>query len=389
MIPISYNVRSLGARKATTAATALGVGAVVFVFSSVLMLANGIENTLSQSGAEDVAIVMRAGSDAELSSGFDATDVGLVTAPPQVRRRDDGTPDGTGELVAVLAMDKVGGDGFSNVQVRGVGDDVWDFRSTARIVEGRAPQPGAAEVAVGSAIRGRFVNVDLGQTFELGDNRPVTVVGIFEDGGSSYESEVWAGIESARVAFGRMGLVSAVRVRLRTAGDLDAYREEIEGNRRLGLSVTGERAYYEKQSEGTATFMKAMGLIIAVLFSLGAMIGAMITMYSAVASRSREIGALRALGFSKASILGSFLLESLLLSVLGGAIGAAASLAMSLVRFSVVNFASWSEIVFRFDPTPDILASSLIFAAVMGLVGGLFPAARAARMGVLDALRAR
>ena len=388
MVPLNYNIRSLGQRKATTAASAIGIGAVVFVFASVLMLSNGIEKTLADSGRPDVAIITRAGADAELSSSIEGSDVDIVLAPSQVQRRQGGTPDGTGEVIVVLALDKVGGAGTSNVQVRGVEDTVYDFRREVEIVEGREARPGADEVVVGTAIRGRFAGLELGDSFELRKNRPVTVVGVFADNGSSYESEVWLDLNIVQDAFGRDGVVSSIRARLRSAGDFDAFKNEIESNRQLSLQVDRETAFYEKQSEGTKVFITAIGIVIAVLFSLGAMIGAMITMYSAVANRSREIGALRALGFSRTKILSSFLLESILLALVGGLLGVLASLAMSMVRFSVVNFATWSEIVFSFDATPEILISALVFSLAMGLAGGLFPAVKAARMKVLDALRA-
>ena len=195
---------------------------------------------------------------------------------------------------------------------------------------------------------------------------------MFEDGGSSHESEVWTDIENVRTSFSRQALVSSVRVRV-APDKFDAFKASIESNRQLGLQVMRETTYYEKTSEGTSQFIGAMGMAIAVFFSIGAMLGAMITMHAAVANRQREIGTLRALGFGKGSILFSFLLEAIFLSLIGGAIGAAASMAMGLVRFSTVNWATWSEIVFTFEPTPGIIIGSMIFAAVMGIVGGCSP----------------
>ncbi len=388
MVPVSYSVRNLLVRRTTTAATALGIGLVVFVFSSVLMLGAGLKRAMGRSGSDDVAIVMRAGSDAELSSGIELPAAGLVTASPEVRVRPDGRPDAVGEVVGVLALDRSGGDGVSNVQVRGVPDDVYRFRPTVRVVAGRAAAPGSDEVVVGAAIRGRFRGVELGQSFEIKKNRRVRVVGVLEDRGSSFESEVWGDIDTVRSAFGREALVSSVRARLRSAGQLDAFKRAIETNPQLGLTVKRESVYYEDLAQGTTKFLTILGLMIAFFFSAGAMIGAMITMHASVAQRSREIGTLRALGFSRRSILASFLFESVVLSLVGGAVGALASLAMGLVRFNIVNFATWSEVVFTFVPTPAIVVSSLVFAALMGLLGGFFPAVRAARMNVLDALRA-
>lgn len=387
MIPIAYNLRNLAVRKSTTIAAAGGLGLVVFVFASVLMLSNGIERTLGRAARPDVALVMRKGSDAELSSGVEEVQVGLVLAGKEVAKQPNGQPDGVGEISVVILMDKLGTDGFSNVQIRGVPDNVMTFRPSVHLIEGRPPQPGTDEAIVGKAIAGRFKGLEIGQSFELRKNRPAKVVGIFADGGSSYESEVWADLQNVRSAFGREGIVSSVRVRLQSESKFDAFRTSIEQDPQLGLMVMRESEYYEKQSEGTSLFIKAMGIIIAVFFSFGAMIGAMITMHASVANRQKEIGTLRALGFSRLSILTCFLLESVALALIGGLLGTAASLLMGFVRFSTMNFASWSEIVFTFEPTPKILISSVIAAAIMGLVGGFFPAIRAARMNPIQAMR--
>lgn len=387
MIPIAYNLRNLAVRKSTTIAAAGGLGLVVFVFASVLMLSNGIERTLGRAARPDVALVMRKGSDAELSSGVEEVQVGLVLAGKEVAKQPNGQPDGVGEISVVILMDKLGTDGFSNVQIRGVPDNVMTFRPSVHLIEGRPPQPGTDEAIVGKAIAGRFKGLTIGQSFELRKNRPAKVVGIFADGGSSYESEVWADLQNVRSAFGREGIVSSVRVRLQSESKFDAFRTSIEQDPQLGLMVMRESEYYEKQSEGTSLFIKAMGIIIAVFFSFGAMIGAMITMHASVANRQKEIGTLRALGFSRLSILTCFLLESVALALIGGLLGTAASLLMGFVRFSTMNFASWSEIVFTFEPTPKILISSVIAAAIMGLVGGFFPAIRAARMNPIQAMR--
>ncbi len=385
MIPISYNLRNLTVRKTTTAAVALGLGLVVFVFASVMMLTNGIKKTMGRSASVDGAIVLRKGSTAELESVIDEPNVNLIlndTALPQVASG----PRGVAELVVVILLDKIGASGFSNATVRGINQDSLPFRPSVKIVEGRAAQPGSDEVIVGRAIRGRFKGLELEQTFELKKNRSVKVVGIFTDNGSSNESEVWADVNTVRTSFRREGFISAVRVRVEPS-KFDAYKASIESNRQLNLQVLKEAEYYEKQSEGTATFISAMGIMIAVFFSIGAMLGAMITMHAAVANRQREIGTLRALGFSKFSILFSFLVESIFLSLLGGLLGAGASLAMGLVKFSMVNFASWSEIVFSFEPNAGTIIGAMIFATVMGLFGGVFPAIRASRVSPIDAMR--
>jgi putative ABC transport system permease protein len=387
MIPVKYNLRSLSQRKATTLATGLGIGLVVFVFASVLMLSAGISKTMLISGKPEIALVIRKGADGELSSAIDSPNVPLILAPKQVARRANGQPDGVGEVVVVITADKVGDEGVSNVTVRGVGDDAYDFRTEAKVIEGRKARPGADECVVGKAVRGRFKGLDLGQSIELKKNRPLKVVGIIEAGGSSYESEVWADVDVVRSSFGREGYVQSVRARLTSPDQYEAYKAQIEGNRQLGFQAYRETEYYEKQSEGSSAFIMGMGGTIAFFFSLGAMIGAMITMYSAVANRQREIGTLRALGFGKFSIMSSFLLESVMLALLGGGLGALASLAMGFVHFSIVNFASWSEVVFRFEPTGAIVGGSLAFAGIMGVVGGFLPAVRAARLPLIKALK--
>jgi putative ABC transport system permease protein len=387
MIPVKYNLRSLANRKTTTLATAIGIGLVVFVFSAVLMLGAGIHKTLNSTGRPDMAIIIRKGSDAELSSAIELTQVPLILAPKEVARRPDGKPEGVGEVVVVVTADKIGGDGVSNVTVRGVTDDVWAFRPEMKVAEGRKPRPGADECIVGKAVRGRFKGLELGQSVELKKNRPLKVVGIMDSGGSSYDSEVWADADVIRSSFGREGSVQSARVRLVGPEAFDSFKRAVESNRQLGLAVERETTFYEKQSEGTSAFIMGMGGTIAFFFALGAMIGAMITMYSAVANRKREIGTLRALGFGKGAIMFSFLLESVLLALIGGGVGALASCAMAFVHFSVINFQSWSEMVFRFQPTAQIVVGSLAFAGVMGVFGGFFPAVRAARIPLIRALK--
>jgi putative ABC transport system permease protein len=387
VIPIRYNVRSLAVRKATTVATALGIALVVFVLSASMMLAAGIKKTLAVSGRDDSAIVLRKGSDAELGSTIDAAEVNRILAAPGVRHDAKDKPVGAGEVVVVAAMEKLGANGVSNVQMRGISADAKELRPDVRVADGRPARPGSDEVIIGKRIRGRFKGLELGQSFELRKNRPVQVVGVFEAGGSSYESEIWVDLDTLRQAYAREGFVSSVRVRLKDPASFDTFRTAMESDKSYGYLTLRETAYFEKQSEGTSLFINVMGGLVSVFFAVGAMIGAMITMYAAVANRQREIGTLRALGFSRVSILASFLLESVLLALLGGAAGAAASTALGLVRFSMINFASWSEIVFAFEPTPKILGVAMAFAGAMGLFGGFFPAVRAARVSPIAAMR--
>lgn len=386
MVPIKYNIRNLVVRKRTTAAAAFGLALVVFVFACALMLANGIEKTCGRTASPDVAIILRKGSDAELSSGIEDKHVNMVIAQAQ-QIGASRKPTGVGEVLVVILLDKVGVEGVSNVTVRGVPEDALAFRPTAKIIDGRAPNPGSDEVIVGQGIRGRFKGLDIGQTFDLKKNRPVKVVGVFADEGSAFESEVWVDVHVARQAFGREGYVSSVRVRLDSPSKFDAFKALVEQDRQLGLVVMREADFFEKQSQATAFILKLLGGMIAFFFSIGAMIGATITMNAQVAGRSREIGTLRALGFSKGSILFSFLIESLALAIAGGAIGAFASIAMKAVKITMLNAGTWSEMVFGFEPTPQIIGSAIFLSAFMGLVGGFLPAIRAARVSPVEAMR--
>ncbi len=387
MIPIRYNIRSLAVRKTTTVATALGIALVVFVLAAALMLSAGIKKTLGVSGRDDNAIVLRKGSDNELSSTLDVSAVNVILGAPGVKKDEKGVPLGVGEVIVVGAMEKIGASGFTNVQIRGVSDGAMKFRPEVHIVAGRAPKAGSDEVLVGQRIRGRFKGTDLEESFDLRKNRPVKVVGVFEAGGSSFESEVWVDVDTLRASYSRGASTSSVRVRLDSPAAFDAFKGAIESDKQYGYLALRETDYFERQSSGTSIFVGALGTLISVFFSIGAMIGAMITMYAAVANRQREIGTLRALGFSRASILTSFLLESVALAMLGGLVGVIASLGMGMVKFSMMNFASWSEIVFSFEPTPRIILTALLFAAGMGVLGGFFPAIRAARVSPVVAMR--
>lgn len=388
LIPLSYNLRSLLVRKATSLAAAFGIALVVFVLASSLMLSRGIRETLVSTGEPDRALVLRKGSDTELASNIENGAVGLVLSAPGVSADQSG-PRGAGEVVVVIAAEKLGTSGqVSNVQVRGVQPRSFDLRSGLRMVEGRAARPGTDEAVVGQAVRGRFHGLELGESFELKKNRPVQIVGVFAAGGSAFDSEVWVDVDTLRTAFGRQGLVSSVLVELESPAKYDAFAATMEHDKQLGLEVFREPEYYRKQSEGTSIFITAIGALISFFFSLGAMIGATITMYAAVSQRTREIGTLQALGFSRLAVLLSFLFESIVLALGGAALGALASLLMSLVRFSMMNFATWQEISFSFQPTPGILLWAMAAGAIMGLIGGFFPALRAARTAPVEAMRA-
>jgi putative ABC transport system permease protein len=269
-----------------------------------------------------------------------------------------------------------------------VTDTVFSFRDTARVIEGRPARPGTNEVVIGKALRGRFAGFELGQSFELRKHRPVEVVGVVEDGGSSFESEVWADVRLVASAFGREGRMSSARVKLESPSRFDGFAMAIDQNRELEVDTMREGAFYERQGEGTSLFVKGMGVLLSVIFAVGAIIGASIIMQASVAQRRREIATLRALGFSKRSILASFLLESVVLAFGGGVLGVVGALALRFAHFSTTNLATWSEVSFTLEPTPAILGQALAVAVLMGVAGGFFPAVRASTMNVMEAMRA-
>lgn len=385
MVPIRYNVRSLLVRKVTTLATAGGIALVVFVFAAGQMLGEGASNAMVSSGRPDNVIVMRKGSDNELSSGI-SNDYKKLGDRPQVA--PVAGVGAIGEIVIVITAELADDPGStSNVLVRGMPAEGIAFRPEVKIVSGRAPKPGTEEVIVGKAISGRFKGVGLNQSFDLRRNRPLQVVGEFTAGGSSYESEVWGDLDTIRKYLGRQSVVSSVRLRLTDPSQFEAYRLSVEGDKDFSVKVMREPDYYERQSEGTASFLSIFGNVIAFLFAIAAVIGAAITMNGAVANRTREIGTLRALGFSRLAILSSFVLEAIFLSLAGGVIGLAFVMLLSLKSFRVMNFATFSDIVIGFQATPGIVGWALVTAIIMGLVGGLVPAIRASQVSPVEAMR--
>jgi putative ABC transport system permease protein len=387
MVPLSYNVRSLWVRKVTSGATAFGVALVVFVLGAALMLGEGVRESMSSSGKRENAIILRDGSDAELSSTVANDALNVLRERSEVARLEGGASAVIGEIVTVLTVDLADGTGASNVMVRGTSADGLRFRPEIKIARGRAPRPGTDEAIVGEAIAGRFKGIDVGKSFEMKRNRPIQIVGSFTAGGSSYESEVIGDVEVMRTAMKRESVYSSARVRLTDPAKFDAFRAALEADKRLGMKVMREIDYYEKAAEGTGGFINFMGTALAFLLSLAAMIGAAITMNGAVANRTREIGTLRALGFSKLAILTSFLFEAMFLAFIGGAIGTGLVMLMTQFTFQTMNFASFSDIVIHFRATPDVIGTSLVVSLVMGLVGGMFPAIRAARVSPIEAMR--
>lgn len=393
MVPLTYNIRSLAVRRTTTLATLAGMALVVFVLSAVLMLSEGIRRTFSRAGRRDNAIVMQRGCDNEFWSEIEEAHVMRVLGQPGVLRDAQGEPLGVGELIIAATLERLGAGGegtdeVANVLVRGVTDRVLTFRPEVHWISGRMARPGTDEAVIGRRLVGRFRGLELGKTFELRRNRPITIVGVFADGGSSFESEIWMDIDALRSTFGRRGTVSAVHLRLQSQSALERLEAAIQADKQLPLEVHRESDYYARQSERSADFVIGLGTIIAVCFGLGAILGAIITMYASIADRQREIGMLRALGFSRRGIMLSFLLEMLLLVGTGSAIGLLASSGMGLLELSSYNMATLTDVVFQFVPTAGNYIMVGVIALGMGLLGGIVPALRAARISPLRAMRA-
>jgi putative ABC transport system permease protein len=385
-VPLRYSARNLWARKLTTALTAGGMALVVFVFAAVMMLDAGLKQTLVSTGQPDNILVTRRSSGTEIQSGVDRTQAAIVESQPEIAIGPGGVSMASKEVVVLIAQPKRDTGVPTNVTVRGVGAEGLRLRPQVRVISGRMFRPGSAEIVVGRSIGERFDGTGIGESLRFG-GRDWTVVGVFDGGGSAFDSEIWGDGEQMIQAFRRQAF-SSVAARLADPARFDELKRRLESDPRLTLDVKRERTFYEEQSEVMSNFISYLGLTLSVIFSVGAMIGAMITMYSAVANRTAEIGALRALGFRRGSILLAFLAEALFLALIGWIVGLALASGMQLVQISTMNWQSFSELAFRFTLTPEIVVKSLVFALAMGLAGGFLPAVRAARLKIVDALRA-
>jgi putative ABC transport system permease protein len=385
-IPFTYIVRNLVARRLTTVLTAGGMALVVYVFATVLMLSAGLKATLVSTGQDDNVIVIRRGAQTEVQSGIDRRQAGIVESLPEVAIGKNGERLISKEPVVLINLPKRASGKPSNVVIRGIGPSALDLRPQVKMIEGRMFLPGTSEVITGHAIADGFRGAGVGETLRFA-SRDWTVVGVFDGERSGFDSEIWGDAEQMLQAFRRVGF-SALLFKLADNDRFDAVKSTIEADPRLTLEAKRETRFYADQSEQLARFINYLGTTISIIFSIGAVIGAMITMYASVASRTSEIGTLRALGFSRTSILVAFLGESLLLGLLGGVIGLVCAAFMQALSISTTNFQTFAEIAFRFVLTPGIVISALLFALAMGFVGGFLPAARAARLKIVDALRA-
>ena len=385
-VPINYIARNLLTRRLTTALTAGGMALVVYVFATVLMLAAGLEQTLVATGQDDNVVVIRRSSQTEVQSGIPRLQAGIVESLPQVAVWENGQPLVSKEPVVLINLPKRATGKPANVVIRGVTAVGLTLRPQVKLVEGRMFQPGTAEVVAGRSIADGFQGAGLGETLRFA-SRDWTVVGVFDAGHTGFDSEIWGDAEQMLQAFRRTGF-SSMLFRLNDPDQFDDVKAAIESDPRLTLEVKREKRFYAEQSEALSKFISYLGTAISIIFSIGAVIGAAITMYASVASRTGEIGTLRALGFSRGAILAAFLGEALLLGLLGGIVGLIGASAMQALSISTTNFQTFAEIAFSFTLTPRIVVVSLIFAVAMGFVGGFLPAARAARMKIVDALRA-
>ncbi len=385
IVPFSYIARNLWVRRVTTLLTAGGMGLVVYVFATVLMMSEGIRATLVATGQPDNVMVLRKGAGAEINSGIARGQAAVIESLPQIAIDGQGRRLLSKEPVVLNTLPKRASGKPSNVTVRGTSAVGMALRPQVRLMAGRMFRPGTSEIVTGKAVAKGFAGAGLGETMHFA-GRDWLVVGVFDAGRSGFDSEVWGDSEQMMQAFRRQAYSSVVFKLTETAA-FDAARQRLEDDPRLTLEAKREMVFYAEQSEALATFIRLLGLALSIIFSIGAVVGAMITMFAAVASRVGEIGTLRALGFRRTAVLSAFLGESLLLSLVGGLMGLAAAAFMQTVNISTVNFQTFSELAFQFTLTPRIAAQSIAFALAMGLVGGFVPAWRAARMKIVDCLR--
>ncbi len=385
-IPFYYNYRNLLARKLTTLLTVAGIALVVFVFCAVLMLAKGIKKTLVATGSNENATVIRKASLTEMMSYITRDQMSIIESQPEIAQDETGKPLVAGELYVIISLNKIKSGDAANVVVRGVAPASMQVHSGVKLIEGKMFSEGLPELIAGKSVAQGFQGAQLGGTIRFAKQN-WQVVGIFEAGKSAFESEVWGDVNQMLAAFNRP-VVSSMTLKLTDPSRFPALKEKLEKDPRLTVDVKREKEYYADQSYAMTTFINILGVVISVIFSFGAIIGAMITMYASVANRSSEIGTLRALGFRRRNILSSFLVESILLSLAGGVLGILTASFLNFLTFSTTNWDTFSELAFGFAVTPQIVVNSLIFALVMGIVGGFLPSVRAARMNILAALRA-
>jgi len=379
-------LRSVPQRLGASLATVFGVAGVVAVFVAVLSIAEGFRATLARAGSPDNALVLRAGSDSEMMSVLFREATRLVAEAPGLARGPAG-PLASAELFVVVDVPKRGTASLANVPLRGVQPAAFPVRGDVRLVAGRMFEWGKQEIVVGRAAAGQYEGLEVGARPRWGQGT-WEIVGHFEAGGALWESELWCDLAVLQPAYRRGATVQTVLARLETPAAFDAFRDALGSDPRLDVRVLRQSEHYEQQSRALVAIIRGLGVLIAALMGVGAVFGGLNTMYSAVAARAREIATLRALGFGGGPVVASVLAESLLLSLAGGTLGAAAAwLAFDGFRASTLNWQSFSQVAFAFDVTPGLLAGGILLASLLGLLGGLAPALRAARLPVAQALR--
>ena len=383
-LPLSYSLRNLWVRRVTNLLTAGGMSLVVFVFAAVLMLSQGLKDTLVATGSPLNALALRRSAQTEVQSVITPEQAAVLQALPEVRLDDRGRPLAAPELLVLINAPKIAG-GSGNLQVRGTYPWAPAIRQQVRLKAGRMFRPGTPEIVVGSAVAEGFKGAALGGNLRFA-RRDWPVVGVMQGGNTGFDSEIWGDVNHVQQAFRRQAY-SSVLLALRDPAMFEPLARRLAGDPRLPLDYKREQQYYEEQSAAMADFLRVLGMVLTGIFGLGACVGAMITMYAAVANRIVEVGTLRALGFGRRDILLAFMAEALGLALAGGLIGLAGASTLQWLSISTVNWATFSELAFNFNLTGSIAAQSLLFAAIMGLAGGLLPAARAARLKIVDALR--
>ncbi len=382
----AMNLRNMPARPSSTIVAMLGIAGVVAVLVAVLSIAAGFKSTLETTGSEDAAIVLRSGSTSELSSGFSADQARIIAEAPGVRTGPDG-PLASAELFVVVDAPKRGAGTAANVPLRGVSDSAFAVRDSFAITSGRRFESGLREVIVGAGAAREFTGLDVGATLKWGSNE-WTVVGEFEDGGSLSESEIWTDARVLQDAYNRGASFQSVRVKLESADALQTFSDALTSDARLDVTVERESEFYADQAGVLASIISSIGWIVTGMMGLGAIFAAILTMYAAVSARTREIATLRALGFGRTPIVVSVLVEALVLGVVGGLLGGfVAYLGFNGFQASTLNWSSFSQVTFAFLVTPALILTGLIYALIMGFVGGLIPSWRAARQPITVALR--
>jgi ABC-type lipoprotein release transport system permease subunit len=381
----AYSFRNLLTRRLTTFLTATGMALVVFVFASMVMLADGLEKTLVETGSFDNVVVTRRSAGSEVQSGIDRLQAAIVDTQPEVAIGLNGRGLLAKELVVLIVLPKRGTDSPANVIIRGISETSLALRPQVRLTEGRMPRPGSSEIIAGQSVAKRFKGLEVGGAIFFA-MRSWTVVGIFDAGNTGFSSEIWGDVDQFMPAF-RRPVYSSVLFRLRDSSEFDTVKARLESDPRLTVEARRETTYYEDQSKAMAKFLSILGLSLTVIFSVGAVVGAMITMYAAVGNRIAEIGTLRALGFQRRTILFAFLLESLILGFIGGCAGLFFAAFLQFFTVSTTNFQTFSELAFSFTLTLSTVAKGLAFGLIMGFVGGVLPAVKASRLSIVQALR--